>query len=406
MKQCRFVRICRSYPVLVLAVATMSAAYVQPAAAAPIKVACIGEHTTHSDLYPANTEAQPPGMQEYPRLLQGVIGTGYDVRNFGDCCASVIQGYPVTETHPYLSGQPYANSVAFAPDIVVIGSWGRHDWGLSAQNALKAFTIDTFQSDYEDLVKHYLALPHKPTIYASLPIPILAGNDGPDNGYKTSPASDAIKAVAAKYGLRTIDLYSAFLGHPELYRQTPMSDSEGEHASDAGMHKMAALVLAALTGGPGNNSDAGVSTGGQDAGPDSQAGAAGGSGGTIGGQDAGTDSQAGSNGGLPGTAGASPTGGASGSSGPVSTGSAGVSGAGGDPPTGAGAAANPDRTASSGCNISGGKHTPLPWRTVVLLMGWSVVLLHRRRRLVPHAPSYRGPSPTPGRLQFSKLVAR
>jgi len=385
LKQGQRVPRCRNHRALALVVATMSAAYVHPAAAGSIKVACIGEHTTHSDLYPANTEAQPPGMQEYPRLLQGVIGTGYDVRNFGDCCASVIQGYAVTETHPYLSGQPYANSVAFAPDIVVIGSWGRHDWGMSAQNALKAFTIEKFQTDYEDLVKHYLALPHKPTIYASLPIPILAGNDGPDNGYKTSPASDAIKAVAAKYGLRTIDLYSAFLGHPELYRQKPMSDSEGEHASDAGMHKMADLVLAALTGAVGTSSDAGVSIGGQDAGPDSQAGAGGGSGGTVGGQDAGTGSQAGSSGGSLGTAGASPTSGTSGSGGQaVSTGSGGVSGAGGDPQTGAGAGANPGRTASSGCNLSGGTAAPLLSRSVVLLMAWCVVLLHRRRRRVPH----------------------
>jgi hypothetical protein len=372
-----------------VAVLMMPAAYGRSAVAAPVKVACVGEHTTHSDLYPANTEAQPPGMQEYPRLLQGLIGTGYDVRNFGDCCASVIQGYAVTETHPYLSGQPYASSVTFAPDIVVIGSWGRHDWGMSSGNALKAFTIAKFQTDYEDLVKHYLALPHKPTIYASLPIPILAGNDGPDNGYKTSPVVSAIKAVAAQYGLRTIDLYSAFLGHPELYRQKPMTDSEGEHASDAGMHKMAELVLAALTGAVATDADAGISISGQDAGPDSQAGA-GGTGGTVGGQDADPGSQAGTIGSSAGTAGGSPTSGVSGAGGQtVSTGSGGVSGAGGDAQAGAGAPARADRTASSACSLSGTTAASRPGRSAVLIMACCVVLLRRRRRCVPDAASDR-----------------
>src|SRR6185436_20065552 len=110
------------------------------AAAAPIKVACIGEHTTHSHAFPAlNRETQPVGMQEYPALLQTRLGAGYDVRNFGDCCASVTQGYSTVgqENHPYVQGSnagdgpAYNESIAFLPDIVVIGSWGRHDWGLS-----------------------------------------------------------------------------------------------------------------------------------------------------------------------------------------------------------------------------------------------------------------------------------
>src|SRR5882672_8443902 len=107
--------------------------------AAPLKVACIGEHTTHSHHFPAlNRESQPVGMQEYPAMLQTLLGANYQVRNFGDCCGTVLQGYTPQETHPYVlgalsaaEGPGYNESVAFAPDIVVIGSWGRHDWGLA-----------------------------------------------------------------------------------------------------------------------------------------------------------------------------------------------------------------------------------------------------------------------------------
>src|SRR4051812_22626773 len=137
--------------------------------AAPVKVSCIGEHTTHSDLYSNNREQQPVGMQEYPMMLRALLGSGYDVRNHGDCCASVVQGYPSSETHPYVSGSNYKNSISFNPDVVVIGSWGRHDWGLSRMTAAQAFSFPKFQTDYEDLVKRYVNLPNHPKIYCSTP---------------------------------------------------------------------------------------------------------------------------------------------------------------------------------------------------------------------------------------------
>ncbi|MGD0674895.1 MAG: hypothetical protein ABSC94_05715 [Polyangiaceae bacterium] len=224
-------------------------------AAGVIKVACIGEQTTHSDLYPGNTQDQPVGMQEYPAMLQTLLGSGYNVMNFGDCCASVISGYPTSETHPYINGNKFGPSVSFAPDIVIIGSWGRHDWGMSAQNALAAFKAgDTttdftlFQTDYDVLVSKYLAITPQPKIFCSTPIPIPFGNDGPDDGYKTSPAAAAVKAVCAKYNLPIIDMFTAFTGHMEYYINPPEKDSEGEHTSVAGMMETAQLVYDAITG--------------------------------------------------------------------------------------------------------------------------------------------------------------
>lgn len=217
------------------------------AAGAPITVACIGEQTTHGDLFPSANN-QPVGMQEYPAMLQTLLGSGYDVHNLGNCCASVVQGYTPSETHPYVSTAEYTESLSMAPDIVIIGSWGRHDWGESSKSAAAVFTIAKFQSDYDLLVSAYIALANKPKIFCGLPIPILAGSDGPDNGYKTSPAVAAIQAVCTKYNLPTIDFFHAFLGHPELFRQAPMSDDEGEHVNNAGFEEEAALVYEAITG--------------------------------------------------------------------------------------------------------------------------------------------------------------
>jgi hypothetical protein len=250
------------------------------AVAAPIKVSCIGEQTTHSDLYPTTTN-QPVGMQEYPAMLQTLLGSGYTVMNYGDCCASVISGYTASETHPFINGNKFGPSISFAPDIVIIGSWGRHDWGKSAQTALAAFeagdtmtTYTKFQTDYDTLVSKYLAAASKPKIFCSTPIPIPFGMDGPDDGYKTSPAAAAITAVCQKYNLPIIDLYTAFTGHMEYYINPPDKDSEGEHTSVAGMMETAMLVRDAILGADGGTT---VSPGGGGA---ADAGSAGGSSGT------------------------------------------------------------------------------------------------------------------------------
>jgi MYXO-CTERM domain-containing protein len=198
-------------------------------------------------------------------MLQTLLGSGYDVRNFGDCCASVIQGYTPAETHPYVlgalagRGPGYNESFTFLPDIVVIGSWGRHDWGLNKAPSEK-WSLAEFQKDYDDLVQRYMKLSSHPKIYASLPIPILFGQgDVPDNGVTTSSVLPAVRAVAAKYNLPVIDLYTPFLNHRELFKE------EGEHVTDdTGLHTIAQAVYDALVG----VHDGGVSDGASDSGTD------------------------------------------------------------------------------------------------------------------------------------------
>lgn len=220
------------------------------AAAAPIKVACIGDQMTHSDLYSNSRETQPAGMQEYPRKLQDLLGAGYDVRNFGDCCASVIGGYVHSETHPYVSGKNYSGAVAFLPDIVIIGPWGRHDWGKSAMTALAAFTVPAFQTGYEDIINKFQALSSKPKIFVSSLVPLPYGMDGPDNGYKTSPQNAVVLALAAKYSLPVVDLFNTFMGAAAQpwFIQPPAKDSDGEHTSDAGSTKLSQMYAAAIMG--------------------------------------------------------------------------------------------------------------------------------------------------------------
>jgi hypothetical protein len=377
--------------------------------AAPIKVACIGEQTTHSDLFPGDPQSQPPGMQEYPRKLQDLLGSGYVVNNFGDCCASVIGGYVHSETHPYVSGKNYKAAVAFAPDIVVIGSWGRHDWGKSAMTALASFSIPAFQTGYEDIINKFQALPSKPKIFASTLIPIPNGMDGPDDGYKTSPASNVVTMLAAKYSLPIVDLFTAFTGATTLFIQPPMKDSDGEHTSDAGGTKIAQLVAAAILGMgvPAPAADGGVPLPGADAGSTTGAGGKGAGSGAGGapvvvgggsGGDTGSGGSPGASGGATvivpvGTGGSAVTssggatvsfssGGATGSFGSSTGGavvSTGPSGTGAQP----GATTTSDSGSSSGgCSIApghSGSRTGLGLGLAAALAGLGLVLRRRRR---------------------------
>jgi MYXO-CTERM domain-containing protein len=354
-----------------------------PAFAGPIKVACIGEHSTHSDLYPpTNREAQPPGKQEYPAMLQTLLGPQYDVRNFGDCCASVLQNYTPAETHPYVNGSlpgrgpGYAESLAFLPDIVVIGSWGRHDWGLS-KAAGEVFDLGTFEKDYDNLVQRYMALSSHPKIYVSLPIPILFGQGNvPDNGVTTSSVLPAIQAVAARYNLPVIDLYTAFLGRRDLFRMPP-TDGEGEHIADgAGFQHIADTVYAALSGqGDGGSQDAAVGPdAGSDAGTLSSSDAASGDDTGASGSDAGAaDDAGGQYPGMPGADGSS------------------IQGGGGGMDAGAGGNSfSPSASSGSrGCACSTTGHDPAPVRTFIAGVAVLLVFVARRRKENPRASTSR-----------------
>jgi hypothetical protein len=241
-----------------------STALARPASAAPVNVACVGEQTTHSD------QLQRP--VEYPAMLQTKLGAGYNVTNFGDCCCTAMYGYPKQgETHPYLSGQmgvtpldpagmpltpgyqlgtapSYMQSIVSAPDVVVIGSWGKHDTEIA--NALYSGKLDAtkWQADYDRLVATYVNLSSKPKVYVSTPLPIPSGQP---IGVTTTVILPAIEAVAAKYHLTIVPLYQAFLNQPQLYK-------DSTHPTNGpGLQMIADTVYATMTGAQPPSGDGG-----------------------------------------------------------------------------------------------------------------------------------------------------
>jgi hypothetical protein len=187
------------------------------ARAAPIRVAVIGAQMVHSDKLQRS--------QEWPAMLQKMVGPEYDVQNFGDCCSSVSLDYPKQpETHPYLKPpnnaafKPgYNESVAFMPEIVIIGPWGKHDRELTDEVFGGKLDPVKFAADYETMITTYQNLPTHPKLFASLPIPIPFGMA---SGVVNDVILPATKMVLAKHPeIPVIDLWAPFVGHRELYNQ-------------------------------------------------------------------------------------------------------------------------------------------------------------------------------------------
>jgi MYXO-CTERM domain-containing protein len=230
------------------------------AAAAPIKVACVGEQTTHSDQLNRDVE--------YPAMLEKMLGSCYDVENFGDCCATVVHEYPMqSETHPYLEpparfAPAFHESITFAPDIVVIGSWGKHDTEIAGD--LDGGKLDPvqWQTDYEQLVTTYLNLPNRPLVFVSTPLPL---PKGAGTGPVTELILPAIQNIATKYHLPVVPLYAAFLNQTALYK-------DDTHPTDTtGLQTIADAVYAAMTTTVGTCGDGGLVAPAADAGSEGDA---------------------------------------------------------------------------------------------------------------------------------------
>src|SRR4051794_26139106 len=204
-----------------------------------MRVAVIGAQMVHSDKLQRS--------QEWPAMLQKMVGPDYEVQNFGDCCSSVSLDYPQQkETHPYLKPpnnaafKPgYNESVAFMPDIVIIGPWGKHDRELTDEVFGGKLDPAKFAADYETMIVTYQMLPTHPKIFASLPIPIPFAMA---SGVVNDVILPATKMVLARHPeIPVIDLWPPFVGHRELYNQ--------DTGARAGTHvtPTAGLMLIATT---------------------------------------------------------------------------------------------------------------------------------------------------------------
>ncbi|WP_417443880.1 GDSL-type esterase/lipase family protein [Joostella sp.] len=169
-----------------------------------IKIACIGDSVTYG-LGLENRE-----KDSYPSLLQNLLGTEYNVRNFGVSGATMLRN----GHKPYWESFEYKESLEFNPDIVII-HLGLNDQGNNNWPSLK----NEFEGDYLKMISIYRNLPSKPLIFICKMSPTLSGHhwfeEGMRENYQEVQAS--IIQVAKKTDIKIIDLHEQLYRYPDFY---------------------------------------------------------------------------------------------------------------------------------------------------------------------------------------------
>lgn len=186
------------------------------------KVTCVGEQTTHS----AHRENDP----EYPTRLAELLGNQYEVSNRGLPKGRVLSKANAPESDAYILGEPFAMRLTDQPNVVVLGPWGRHDTYEGNWPEHKS----EFSADLEALVQAYVDLDSHPVVLLATPLPYNGGTD-----HAITELLKPTQALADEMSLATIDLWSAFLGHPEWYK-------DGTHLTPEGQQQQAKIVAAAI----------------------------------------------------------------------------------------------------------------------------------------------------------------
>ena len=121
----------------------------------PVRVACIGDSMTEG------VGTDDFSTQSYPAQLQALLGTGYEVGNFGVSCATMLrEGTDAGRPFGYAKLPAMKRAIDFAPDIVIIA--------LGA-NDCKSYNWEAhgseFLADYQAFIDSFRMLPTLPEIY-------------------------------------------------------------------------------------------------------------------------------------------------------------------------------------------------------------------------------------------------
>ena len=181
-----------------------------------IRVACIGDSITEGSGYPAD--------------LQLMLGTDYEVRNFGVTGSNVLHNSGM----PYMNQTAYITSRGFQPSIVII---------MLGTNDARVGTFDSignFSTDYRTLINGYQRLPSHPKIWLVTPPPVFDNELNINDTNLEQGVIPCIEQVANELDLPTINVNMALGNYPEFF-------GDGVHPSSEGAMLIANEISQGLT---------------------------------------------------------------------------------------------------------------------------------------------------------------
>ena len=182
-----------------------------------VRVACVGDSIT----FGAGVEDRD--KNHYPAVLGGLLGTSFEVRNFGRSGATLSRAGDL----------PYWGT--YAPDVVVI-KLGTNDTKPQNWKGKEAFA-----KDLEALLDHFGSLRTKPgtKVWVCLPVPVFATQWGINAKTLEEGVLPVLMDVCQRRKVPVIDLNDALAGHPEMFPDTI-------HPNAAGARLMAHTIFQAI----------------------------------------------------------------------------------------------------------------------------------------------------------------
>lgn len=192
-------------------------------AAAPIKVACVGDSITYG------FTIKDRAHDSYPAQMAKMLGSGYDVVNFGVCATTLLHD----GDSPYIKQNADSQAHQFKPNIVVI-MLGTNDskpqnWKHKSQ----------YVPDYKSLIESFRNVNPKVKVYLCLLPPAFPGQWGISEKVMVNQIDPKIKQVAKAEHTKLINVHSPLVGDKDMFHDTV-------HPDPAGAKIMAKTIAAAI----------------------------------------------------------------------------------------------------------------------------------------------------------------
>lgn len=175
----------------------------------------------------------PNLRNSYPDQLARMLGPKWEVRNFGISGATLLK----KGDRPYWNEPAFQAALDFNPEVVVI-MLGTNDskpqnWKFAAE----------FESDYKEMIARFAALPSRPRIWITQPMPAFSSAFAISESVIAGEEIPLIAQIARTTGVGLIDQYEAMKPHAGLV-------PDGIHPNADGARFLALTVHATLTGQP------------------------------------------------------------------------------------------------------------------------------------------------------------
>ena len=166
-----------------------------------IKVACIGNSIT----FGAGLSNQ--ARDSYPAVLGQMLGSGYDVRNFGVSGTTVLS----SGDSPYINTRVYKQVLDFQPDIIFI------KFGTNDSKGGNWKHKDEFKGDMQAMIDVFSSMDSKPKIYLCLPATCYIEKGSIKDSVIVHGVIPRIREVAEKNRLEIVDMHAATSGMREHF---------------------------------------------------------------------------------------------------------------------------------------------------------------------------------------------